>query len=206
MQKTRNKYKAGDKVGCFELLEKDNRPSLWKVRCTICSSEHVRSPAQLKQELRKGCKNCTKGTTTHGKSSKDPTYISWSSMLQRVRGTSDPDAILNYAHVSLDERWKDFSCFLEDMGERPEGTSLDRIDSFKGYHKDNCRWADDKTQQRNRQDTIVLTFDGVTKSLADWAEEWGLEYRLVLERYRRQGDTTKERLNRPPAKRRKHDS
>jgi hypothetical protein len=49
--------------------------------------------------------------------------------------------------------WWDFQIFLQDMGLRPTHTTLDRIDTTKGYSPDNCRWADVKTQQRNKTST-----------------------------------------------------
>lgn len=51
--------------------------------------------------------------------------------------------------ITVCGRWLEFSNFLEDMGERPEGTSLDRIDGTKGYYKENCRWSTSKEQILN---------------------------------------------------------
>ncbi len=199
----RKKYKAGDIIGCYQLINKADKASYWVVRCLVCGSDHVKLPAQLRQDIRKGCRFCTKGTTKHGKSHHNPTYISWSRMWQRIRGT-DPNAVLTYAHVTVDPKWQSFEAFYEDMGERPTGHSLDRIDSFKSYCKENCKWSTTKDQNRNKTNTIVLEFDGEVRSLAEWAELWGLSYRLVLERFTRQGYRTKEKLSKPPAKRRKN--
>ena len=54
--------------------------------------------------------------------------------------------------------------------------TIDRIDVTKGYSPDNCRWTDVKTQQRNRRDTIYLTYKGVTKPLIEWSEEKNIPY------------------------------
>lgn len=51
--------------------------------------------------------------------------------------------------IAVCERWRDFSCFLLDMGERPEGCSIDRINVNAGYYPDNCRWATKEQQARN---------------------------------------------------------
>lgn len=52
--------------------------------------------------------------------------------------------------ITVDPRWNSFTLFLQDMGERPEGLSLDRIDNDKGYSKDNCRWATRQEQNSNK--------------------------------------------------------
>lgn len=83
-------------------------------------------------------------------------YKSWDSMIQRCRNPKNP----NYARygatgVTFDERWSIFPNFFEDMGERPIGTSLDRIDPSGNYTKLNCRWADAKVQSRNRRMRIT---------------------------------------------------
>lgn len=53
--------------------------------------------------------------------------------------------------VAVCERWNDFANFLVDMGVRPNGTTLDRIDPTGNYEKSNCRWADRITQRANRR-------------------------------------------------------
>lgn len=73
-------------------------------------------------------------------------------MLQRCNNPKNP----NYQKygavgVTVCERWKVFTNFLEDMGERPDGMSLDRVDPHLGYSPENCRWATAITQARNRR-------------------------------------------------------
>lgn len=58
-----------------------------------------------------------------------------------------------YANRAIDPRWADFQVFLADMGERPEGTSLGRIDNDLGYSKENCRWETAQQQCANRKST-----------------------------------------------------
>lgn len=71
-------------------------------------------------------------------------------MLQRVRGTAGPNSTYVHEGMTVDPRWESFENFLVDMGERPEGKTLDRIDGTKGYCKDNCRWATPLEQAWNR--------------------------------------------------------
>ena len=84
--------------------------------------------------------------------------------------------------ITYDPRWKKFEAFLADMGERPEGMTLDRKDNDKGYSKDNCRWATPTQQTRNRSTARVVTFGGETKPLIEWAKYTGIPYLTLLER------------------------
>ena len=77
-----------------------------------------------------------------------PTHNSWRAMRQRCR-------IAPYyagRGISVCERWDKFENFLADMGERPEGTTLDRINPDGNYEPNNCRWATHHEQQLNRRD------------------------------------------------------
>lgn len=81
-----------------------------------------------------------------------PAYRSWDMMIQRCtnpKHTSFPR--YGALGVTVCERWRTFSLFLSDMGERPAGTSIDRIDSCKGYEPGNCRWATTLEQARNKR-------------------------------------------------------
>jgi len=86
-----------------------------------------------------------------------PTYRSWQGMKQRCNNPNIPDFQSYGAKgVSVCDRWMNsFDAFVEDMGVRPEGTSIDRINPFGNYEPDNCRWADPYTQYTNRRRNYV---------------------------------------------------
>lgn len=85
--------------------------------------------------------------------------------------------------ISVCERWKSFALFLEDMGEAPEGMTLERIDNNGHYEPGNCRWATRKEQARNLRKNIVVEFRGESLPLISWCEKLGLRYHAVRQRY-----------------------
>lgn len=106
------------------------------------------------------------------------TYEAWADMRDRV--ASNP----RYAHLTIDPAWEEFSTFKSDMGERPAGKSLDRIDGSRGYGPDNCRWATRQEQQRNVKSNVYLTANGERKLLIEWAEQVGIHYHTLRNRVR----------------------
>jgi transcriptional regulator with AAA-type ATPase domain len=91
------------------------------------------------------------------------------------------------AGIKVCERWQNsFANFLEDMGERPDKTTIDRIDPKENYTPENCKWSSIAEQQRNRKNNIYLAFNGKNQCLKDWANELGvsqntLSYRLKMQ-------------------------
>jgi hypothetical protein len=113
---------------------------------------------------------CLHGHTIGGKTSR--TMKSWEQMKQRCfnPNASDFDCYGGQG-ITVCERWRtSFTNFLADMGDRPEGTTLDRINNDGDYTPDNCRWATDSEQQRNTRVSIYLTINGDTRSIMEWAK------------------------------------
>jgi hypothetical protein len=81
---------------------------------------------------------------------KSPTYISWQNMVQRCKSVrpKEVDIYLNRG-ITVCDKWKNFAGFYEDMGLRPKGKTIDRVNNDLGYFKENCRWATKSQQVRN---------------------------------------------------------
>lgn len=101
-----------------------------------------------------------------------PTYKSWAEMKSRCDHPERSTG--HYENVSYCEEWKSFECFFNDMGIRPTGTTLDRIDCNGNYSKENCRWADDFTQQNNRTNNVKYSIDGERLTLTQIARKYDI--------------------------------
>lgn len=106
----------------------------------------------------------------------------------------------HYENVTYCERWENFKNFYEDMGVRPEGTTLDRIDPYGIYEPNNCRWADNHTQAINKTNSRYITLNGVTKHISEWEKETGIKRRTISSRLLTYGWTIEEALTRKAVK------
>ena len=114
------------------------------------------------------------------------THHVWMGMKARCDNPNNKD-YRNYGGrgITYAPAWSDFAAFRKDMGERPEGMSLDRIDNEKGYSSDNCRWATMTEQRRNTRTNRQLTAFGRVQPLASWAEEYNLRRDTLARRLER---------------------
>ena len=118
----------------------------------------------------------------HGMS-KTSTYKSWEAMIQRCSNAS-LKSYKNYGGrgISVCYEWTKFEKFYADMGIKPNGCSIDRIDVNGNYDKLNCRWSTMKQQNRNRRNNRLIEFNGETMCVNEWAESLGINKRTLLNR------------------------
>lgn len=129
----------------------------WRCRCA-CGTERdvVAQSLRVGTSVSCGCLKpaaISKAQTIHGRGMDvRGTYTSWKAMRRRCSGDRGP-AYKHYKArgIVVCERWSSFENFLADMGERPIGLTLDRIDNDGNYEPSNCRWADASTQARNQR-------------------------------------------------------
>lgn len=136
------------------------------------------------------------GHTAGGRLS--PTYQSWDAMRKRCSLRTHV-GFKNYGGrgIAVCAHWRDFANFLADMGERPPGTSLDRVDSNGNYEAANCRWATPVEQHSNRRDSHLLRAFGRTRTLAEWSRQTGLAASTIFGRIGR-GMDVETALRLPP--------
>jgi hypothetical protein len=182
------------KVGLLTVVEvagSDEHSTLWRCICD-CGSIVIKRAGHLMSGGTKSCgclrKRLMKERNTTHNMSRTKIYGVWRSMLDRCRTPSSQAYYLYGARgITVCKRWHKFENFLADMGARPDGMELDRINNNGPYSPKNCRWTDRTTQIRNRRSTILVTHQGVTKTLSEWAEDLGVPYTTVQQRYYRLG-------------------
>jgi hypothetical protein len=115
-------------------------------------------------------------------------YSIWADMRARCRRQTH-QAFARYGGrgIAVCDRWQTFALFLEDMGERPEGMSLDRIDNDGPYSPDNCRWASRQVQNSNRRNCILVDHGAERLTLREYCRREGLQYRHIVKRIQDRG-------------------
>jgi len=141
-------------------------------KCRTLVAGHSRSCGCLQREVAAAhIRIVARKNRTHGLSY-SPEWNAWSSMRARCGNPSD-EAYHWYGGrgITVSQEWDTFEQFIADMGMRPSPKhSLGRVDNELGYSKENCRWETWTQQQRNRRSSRMLTLDGVTLCLTEWAE------------------------------------
>lgn len=135
-----------------------------------------------------------KGSTnaiTHGMS-KSPTHTCWKNMRRRCE-TKSSSRYKNYGArgIKVCDRWKIFENFLNDMGEKPSGLTLERIDVDKDYQPDNCRWASPTDQHFNKTNTRYIDYNGEKIPLGRLCREFDIRFNVVWKRLSRGWDIEK---------------
>lgn len=119
------------------------------------------------------------------RSSANPTYLSWKTMRARCLNVNDP-YYKDYGGrgIGIDASWDEFERFVRDMGMRPEGMTLDRIENSRGYSKSNCQWSNATYQGRNKRNSRYIEFNGSRKTLIEWSEVANCSYTALQYRLR----------------------
>lgn len=162
----------------------------YECRCKCGTYRDVRKD-QLTRGVSKSC-GCLKAeiarnqivrlSTTHGMSG-STTHEIWKGMRKRCNNSKDKN-YKNYGGrgIRVCARWDDFAKFLSDMGERPKGMTIERIDNDGNYEPKNCRWASQKEQANNKREGLLYRIDGEIHTLSQWCEKLGIPYHRAYQR------------------------
>ncbi len=147
-------FNIGEKFGNWTIIDLSNQTSAsgdkkYKCQCN-CGNITLKPASELNLQKTNSCRKCNK---KHGMSSSS-LYRSYRSMIDRCSNPKNS----NYHHyggrgITVCDSWLKFENFFADMGNRPKGYHLDRIDNDKGYSLDNCKWVTPSLNQLNRRDS-----------------------------------------------------
>jgi hypothetical protein len=158
----------------------------WHCRCD-CGTERVVNGAHLRNGKTTSC-GCYKAEAkvTHGLSG-HPMYRTWAGVLSRCR---DPKNAWYHRYggrgITVCERWLDFANFFADIGERPEGMTLDRIDNDGNYEPSNVRWATHKQQAETATRGFrTILVNGEALTITEWSRRLGVHPNVIHTRLHR---------------------
>lgn len=174
----------------------------WLCQCS-CGNTHQTTGDSLRTGRVKSC-GCYRSegehNVSHGHGSYrrgiSRTYRSWQDMKSRCDNPKDV-SYKNYGGrgITYTSEWVRFETFLEDMGERPPETSLDRLDGALPYSKANCAWSSREVQNNNKRNVKLITYAGKTQGLAQWCRELQLNYPRMYNRLYAQGKSFADALS-----------
>lgn len=195
---------AGQVFGRLTVLSAaPQKRSHWNCKCTCGKLTTVRADSLVTGNTQScGCLIVDRHLVKHGYGSRQRntptqrrTYNAWAGLKQRGLNLQNRDAHKYSARgVTIDPRWLKFENFLADMGECPEGMSIDRYPDNNGnYTKENCRWATPKEQANNTRRTIKVTYQGGSVTISDLVAISGKDHRTIYD-YLKRGFSAEEAI------------
>lgn len=183
------------------LLGSYNNSHYWKCLCTCGNKSEVKGSAlKVGNTTSCGCKGVDRlraVSTTHGQSN-TPLYGVWRRMVQRCEDANCTDYQYYGARgITVCDAWHDFSTFAADVGDRPEGLTIERIRNDEGYGPNNFRWASRLEQMQNTRGVSPITYEGRTMSTSAWAREVGIAPRTLNARLGVLGYSVKDAITKP---------
>jgi hypothetical protein len=183
----------GDRFGRWTVVEGSGLAArnvrLVMCKCD-CGTERLMRPAKLRNGHSRSC-GCLRldearmRKTTHG-ASETKVFRVWATMISRCHNPN-ADAYKKYGArgIYVCAEWRaSFERFLADMGDRPQGSQIDRVDNNGPYAPSNCRWATPSEQSRNRRSTKFVAINGETRCIAEWLTLSGISWNAYRARKR----------------------
>jgi len=176
------------------LGEPFKRNDRWSSECRCeCGNVGVIRHEKLLNGKSKSC-GCWRdeNLTTHGATKRSirkgsHEYWIWNMIVQRCTNPKIKNW-MDYGGrgISVCDRWLVYENFIADMGKRPtDGHSIERKDNNAGYSLENCRWATQPEQAKNKRNNHFIELFGRRQHLAEWAREYGVDHTLIISRLSR---------------------
>jgi hypothetical protein len=159
----------------LQLAKSRGRGAWWLCQCKCGTQKEIRASDMVQGSVKScGCehaKRIAKASTTHGMTN-TRTYSIWQAMRLRCNRINQDYSCRG---ITYDEHWDSFENFYLDMGEVPEGMSIDRINVNGNYTKDNCRWATREQQANNTRANIFIEWNGKRQTRSQWEKELNMK-------------------------------
>lgn len=184
----------------ISLYKKEGKKTYFQCACE-CGNTGVVRKDQLTRGISKSCgcwkrevasKQITALSTTHGQANKTKTYSVWKGIRKRCSDKNDKD--YGGRGIKICKRWDNYVLFLKDMGECPEGMTIDRKDNNGDYEPKNCRWTDKLTQSNNTRANIFVRNEGELITVPMLARKVGIDYHTLWQRLFRLGWSVKDAI------------
>jgi hypothetical protein len=188
LKQRRKRFAPRTKINRWTVIE-DLGQRGYHVRCE-CGNPGTVSGYALLRGISKGCSECYEARKGTHRETGTKLYAIWRSMKDRCLNRRC-HAFPNYGErgINIHPGWLTYQGFkasiLATIGPRPEGCELDHTNNDGNYEPGNVRWASRLENLNNRRTSVMLTYNGVTQSLAFWAGHFGILYPTALQRYRR---------------------
>lgn len=197
VRKRRVQILIGEKFGRLTVIKELNQKRykcgvlvrMFKCSCS-CGGLKIISFSSLRAGKNQSC-GCVKSErtsrlkTTHNLS-RTTEYKVWCGIKERCKNFNRQDYHRYGGRgITVCKRWEKFENFYRDMGKKPEGFSIDRINVNGNYEPSNCRWASLIDQANNRRDNSFFTYNGMKKTLSEWSRYLNFSYDLIKGRLRR---------------------
>jgi hypothetical protein len=159
----------------LQLGKSHGNGAVWLCQCKCGNQKEIRASDMVQGKVKScGCehtKRIAKANKTHGMTN-TRTYSIWQAMRLRCNRINQDYSCRG---VTYDERWDSFENFYLDMGEVPEGMSIDRIDVNSNYSKNNCRWATKEQQANNTRANVFIEWNGKRQTRSQWERELNMK-------------------------------
>lgn len=193
----KHQVEIGVKFGRWTVVGRSDRINSHRRKCYFfcvceCGKQVELERSSLTSGKSKSCGCSLEGRPLHYGGSRNQSrtrayYNTWINMIRRCGvPTAAGYDLYGGRGIKVCPRWRDsIDAFVEDMGPRPDGTSLDRIDSDGDYEPNNCRWATALQQGRNRRNNRIIEHDGISRTVSEWAVITGIKFNTITNRLSR---------------------